>query len=189
MTDKQLLSASQNELDRKSYKRKYIHTLISTFCSLVVAAAVFVLISELVFPVIRVTGKSMSPTLEQDQVVMCSRRGNIKKGDIIAFYHNKKILIKRVIAMSGDVVNIDENGTVYVNDAKLSEPYAVLSADGECDITFPYTVPTNRCFVMGDDRAVSVDSRSSAVGCIAEENIIGKVNMIILPISDIGSPN
>ena len=178
----------KKELDRRRYIQKYIRTLISTFGAILVAAAAFVLLSYFIFPVIKVTGSSMSPTLKKDQTVMCSRYADIKKGDIIAFYHNKKILIKRVIAQSGDVVDMDDNGCVSVNKQKLNEPYALLSTDGECDITFPYTVPDSRFFVLGDDRSVSVDSRSSAVGCIAEENIIGKVSRIILPISELGSP-
>lgn len=178
----------KSELDRRRYKEKYIRTLIGTLGSLIVAAAMFVLLSALIFPVIKVTGNSMSPTLKNGQTVICSRHTDIKSGDIIAFYHNKKILIKRVIARSGDVVDISENGTVSVNGDALSEPYSAISANGECDINFPYTVPNSRFFVLGDDRAVSVDSRSSAVGCIAEENIIGKVSRIILPVSDFGSP-
>lgn len=178
----------RSELDRRRYIQKYIRTLIGTLGAFIVAAALFVLLSVLIFPVIKVTGNSMSPTLKSSQTVMCSRNADIKKGDIIAFYHNKKILIKRVIAQSGDIIDISVNGTVSVNGNALREPYAALSANGECDITFPYTVPDSRFFVLGDDRAASVDSRSTAVGCIAEENIIGKVNRIILPLSDFGSP-
>lgn len=178
----------EKELHRHRYKQKYIRTLIGTLGALIVAAAMFVLLSALIFPVIRVTGNSMSPTLKSGQTIICSHNTDIKKGDIIAFYHNKKILIKRVIAGSGDVVDISETGAVSVNGNALSEPYAVISADGECDISFPYTVPNSRFFVLGDDRAVSVDSRSTAVGCIAEENIIGKVRRIILPVNDFGSP-
>lgn len=177
----------KKELDRRRYKQKYIRTLLNTIGAVIVAAAAFVLISAFVFPVIKVTGNSMAPTLKKEQIVLCSSYSEIKKGDIIAFYHNKKILIKRVIAESGDTVEIDGKGYVSVNGQVLNESYALLSANGKCDISFPYKVPDSRYFVMGDDRSVSVDSRSSEVGCIAEENIIGKVSRIILPLSDSGS--
>ena len=176
----------KTELDRLSYKRRYARTLFGTLGTLIAAAAAVVLLSVLVFPVLRVTGKSMAPTLSEDQIIMCSRYSKADRGDVIAFYHNKKILIKRVIGLSGDVIEIREDGKVYVNGSASDEPYAFLSAEGECDITFPYTVPTGRYFVMGDDRALSVDSRSTAVGCIAEENVIGKVTLRILPLSDAG---
>ncbi len=176
----------KNELDRIRYKRRYVRTLFSTIGALIAAAAATVLLSVLVFPVLRVTGKSMAPTLSEDQIIMCSKSSKADRGDVIAFYHNKKILIKRVIGLSGDVINIKEDGKVYVNGSPSDEPYAFLSAEGECDINLPYTVPTGRYFVMGDDRALSVDSRSSAVGCIAEENVIGRVTLRILPLSDAG---
>lgn len=176
----------KNELDRLNYKRRYAGTLFSTIGTLIAAAAAAVLLSVLFFPVMRVTGKSMAPTLSENQIIMCSRYSKADRGDVIAFYHNKKILIKRVIGLSGDVIDIREDGKVYVNGSVSDEPYASLSAEGECDITFPYTVPTGRYFVMGDDRALSVDSRSTAVGCIAEENVIGRVTLRILPLSDAG---
>ena len=176
----------KNEMDRLRYKRGYIRTLAGTLGAFLTAAAAVVLLSVLVFPVMRVTGSSMQPALKEDQVIMCSRSAHIKHGDIIAFYHNKKILVKRVIGVSGDTVDIGADGRVSVNGTALSEPYAALSAEGECDINLPFTVPAGRYFVMGDDRALSVDSRSTAVGCVAEENIIGKVNMIVLPFSDAG---
>ncbi|EWM53038.1 signal peptidase I [Ruminococcus flavefaciens] len=176
----------KNELDRIRYKRRYVRTLFSTIGALIAAAAATVLLSVLVFPVLRVTGKSMAPTLSEDQIIMCSKSSKADRGDVIAFYHNKKILIKRVIGLSGDIIDIKEDGKVYVNGSPSDEPYAFLSAEGECDINLPYTVPTGRYFVMGDDRALSVDSRSSAVGCIAEENVIGRVTLRILPLSDAG---
>lgn len=179
----------KKEMDRSRYKRSYIRTLTGTFGALLAAAAAAVILSVLVFPVMRVTGTSMEPNLKEDQVILCSRPAHIQKGDIIAFYHNKKILVKRVIGLSGDIISIDENGNVTVSGSRLDEPYASLSAEGECDISFPFTVPSGRYFVMGDDRAVSVDSRSTAVGCVAEENIIGKVTFRLLPFSDAGRLN
>ena len=169
-------------------KRKisFAGTLMSTLGSLITAAAVIVLVCNFVFPVFKVTGSSMSPTLSKGQVVLCSKSADIKKGDVIAFYHNKKVLIKRVIGTSEDIVNIREDGTVELNGEKLDEPYISCRSLGECDTAFPFTVPDSRYFVMGDERASSLDSRSTSVGCIAEENIIGKVYMKVLPFSSFG---
>lgn len=175
------------ELDRLNYKKAFKSTLYNTFGSLAVAAAVIVLISSFLFPVLRVTGQSMRPTLMNDELVLCNKSASARKGDVVAFYHNKKILLKRVIGTSGDVIDIKEDGSVYVNGEILDEPYADNKKMGECDITFPYTVPNNRYFVMGDDRKESVDSRSSAVGCIAEENIIGRIYMIVWPFEKLGT--
>lgn len=175
------------ELDRLNYKKAFKSTLYNTFGSLAVAVAVIVLISSFLFPVLRVTGQSMRPTLMNDELVLCNKSASARKGDVIAFYHNKKILLKRVIGTSGDVIDIKEDGSVYVNGEILDEPYADNKKMGECDITFPYTVPNNRYFVMGDDRKESVDSRSSAVGCIAEENIIGRIYMIVWPFEKLGT--
>lgn len=176
----------KKELDRRKYRRRYIRTLTGTLGALIAAAAAVVLLSVLVFPVMRITGTSMEPTLREDQVILCSRAPHLKRGDIISFYHNKKILVKRVIGLPGDEISIDEGGRVSVNGTVIDEPYAAVSGEGECDISYPYTVPLGRYFVLGDAREVSVDSRSTAVGCVAEENIIGKTTMVLLPFSDFG---
>lgn len=176
----------KKELDRLKYKRRYIRTLTGTFGVFIAAAAAVVLLSVLIFPVMRITGTSMEPTFKEDQIILCNRASHIKRGDIIAFYHNKKILVKRVIGLPGDEVSIDETGKVTVNGSVIDEPYAVLSGKGECDISYPYTVPLGRYFVLGDAREISVDSRSTAVGCVAEENIIGRTTMVLLPFRDFG---
>ena len=176
----------KKELDRLKYKRRYIRTLTGTFGIFIAAAAAVVLLSVLIFPVMRITGTSMEPTLKEDQIILCNRASHLKRGDIIAFYHNKKILVKRVIGLPGDEVSIDETGKVTVNGSVIDESYAVLSGEGECDISYPYTVPLGRYFVLGDAREISVDSRSTAVGCVAEENIIGRTTMVLLPFSDFG---
>ena len=170
----------------KNTKKAFAKALLSTLFSLITAAAVIVLICNFVFPVFRVTGSSMEPTLSKGQTVLCNKSSDIKKGDIIAFYHNKKVLIKRVIGTSGDVINILDDGTVELNGTKPDEPYVSGLSLGECDISFPFTVPESRYFVMGDERSTSVDSRSTAVGCIAEENIIGKVYIRVAPIGSFG---
>ena len=176
----------ESEMKRIRYKRGYLKTLYNTVASLLVVAAVAVLISMLFLPVLRVTGESMSPTLNNDELIICNKRSNFKSGDIVAFYFNNKILLKRVIGTAGDVIDISEDGTVYVNGVILDEPYLSEKAFGECDIELPYQVPDNRVFVMGDHRSVSIDSRSSSVGCIADEYIIGKVILRLWPWEGIG---
>ncbi len=174
------------EMRRIKYKKDYHRMLYSTVSSLIVVAAVAVLISMLFLPVLRVTGTSMAPTLMNDELVICSKRSNFKSGDVVAFYFNNKILLKRVIGIAGDVIDIKEDGTVYLNGKVLDEPYLTEKAFGECDIELPYQVPDNRIFVMGDHRSVSVDSRSTTVGCVADEYIIGRVILRIWPFGDVG---
>lgn len=186
ITDIPTAEQLDNELKRITYKKAFSSTLFNTFGSIAVAAAVVVLLSSFFLPLLRVTGHGMEPTLTSDELVLCNKSAPAGKGDVIAFYHNKKILIKRVIATSGDVIDIKESGAVYVNDSLLIESYAYNKTLGECDLTFPYTVPNNRFFVMGDNRADSVDSRSSVVGCIAEENIIGRIYMVVWPFEKLG---
>lgn len=174
------------EMKRVRYKKNFRKTIAATVSSLIVVAAVSVLISMLFLPVLRVTGSSMTPTLYNDELVICNKRSNYKQGDMIAFYFNNKILLKRVIALPGDWVEIKEDGTVYVNSVELNEPYIDEKALGECDIEFPYQVPESRIFVMGDHRSTSVDSRTSMVGCIADEYIIGRLIFRVWPFKVIG---
>lgn len=142
-----------------------------------------VLVATLWLPVLQIYGSSMTPTLEEGDIVVSIKSKTYETGDIVAFYYNNKILIKRVIAGSGDWVDLDEDGTVYVNGEKLDEPYVKDKAFGECDLELPYQVPESRIFVMGDHRSVSVDSRSKAVGCVAEEQIVGKLVCRIWPLT------
>jgi len=169
------------EMKRLRYKRNFRKTIIGTISSLIVVAAVAVLISMLFLPVLRVTGTSMTPTLYNDELVICSKRSDYKRGDMIAFYYNNKILLKRVIGLPGDWIEIREDGTVFVNGEELVEPYIDEKAYGECDIEFPYQVPQSRVFVMGDHRSTSVDSRTAMVGCIADEFIIGRLIFRVWP--------
>ncbi|MCB5774687.1 signal peptidase I [Ruminococcus callidus] len=170
------------ELKRVKYRREYGKLLRNTISSLIVVAAIAVLVSMLFLPVLRVTGTSMTPTLQNDELVVCRKRGTFQSGDIIAFYFNNKILLKRVIGVAGDIIDIDDSGTVYVNGEALEEPYLNEKALGECDIELPYQVPDERIFVMGDHRSTSVDSRSTAVGCVAEEAVVGKVILRVWPV-------
>lgn len=168
-----------NEIKRVKSAKDYRKILWETVSSLIVVAAIAVLISVLFLPVLRVTGSSMTPTLSSDEIVVCLKGSRFESGDIVAFYFNNKILIKRVIGTSGDIIDIKEDGTVYVNGEMLDEPYISEKSIGECDIKLPYQVPENRIFVMGDHRATSIDSRTTSVGCIADEYIIGRVILSI----------
>ncbi|MGN0157597.1 MAG: signal peptidase I [Brotaphodocola sp.] len=176
----------EKELNREKYKYRYWQVLKSTIFTLVVVAAFAVLVTMLWLPVLRIYGSSMSPTLNDGDVVVSVKTGTWQPGDIIAFYYNNKILVKRVIAEAGDWVNITDNGDVYVNNQKLEEPYLFEKAYGDCNIVFPYQVPESRIFVMGDHRSVSVDSRNTAVGCVAEEQIVGKLIFCAWPFSECG---
>ena len=176
----------EEELGRVSYGRRYRAVLRSTLYTLIAVAAVAVLVATLWMPVLQIYGNSMTPTLQDGEIVFSLKTGEMKPGDIVAFYYNNKILVKRVIARPGDWVDIDENGTVYVNDLPLEEPYLSEKAHGEPDIELPYQVPDGRFFVLGDHRATSVDSRHTAVGCVAEEQIVGKIVFRVWPLSQFG---
>lgn len=176
----------RQELRRVKYNNKFAATLFNTVGTLVVVAAAAILVANLWLPILQVTGTSMSPTLQEGQVLMASKGHDFKTGDVIAFYYNNKILVKRVIAMPGDWVNISEDGTVYVNDIAIDEPYLKEKALGDCNIELPYQVPESKIFVMGDNRSVSLDSRNTAIGCISEEQVVGRVTFAIWPLSKIG---
>ncbi len=175
------------ELTRIRRRKEYVKVLRSTVSSLIVVASIAVLISLLFLPVLRVTGSSMSPTLQNDELVVCRKYGDYERGDVVAFYANNKILLKRVIGVSGDVIDIGEDGTVYVNSRPIKEPYLEKKALGECDIELPYQVPDNRIFVMGDHRATSIDSRSTTIGCIADESVVGSVVLRVWPFEVFGT--
>ena len=176
----------EQELKRLKYRHSFAFTLRSTVASLIVVAAIAVMLSTMIMPVLRVTGTSMTPTLQNDQVIICNKLAECQKGDVVAFYYNNKVLIKRVIGVAGDVIDISGDGVVSVNGEPLDEPYVSELALGECDIELPYQVPDNRIFVMGDHRSVSIDSRSTSVGCVAIENVIGKVLLRVYPIDSFG---
>lgn len=165
----------ESELKRLNHQKEYRRMLRGTIVTLLSVAAAAVLIAMLFLPVMRVTGSSMETTLYSGDLVLCRKRSSFERGDIVAFYFNNKILLKRVIGTAGDVIDISDDGNVFVNGEKIDEPYLNEKALGECNIELPYQVPENRIFVMGDNRSASIDSRSSAVGCIADEYIVGKV--------------
>lgn len=175
----------ERELEREKYKHQYNRVLRSTIYTLVTVAAVAILVATLWLPVLQIYGNSMTPTLEAGNIVISLKSDEFQPGDVIAFYYNNKILVKRVIASAGDWVDIDEEGNVSVNGEALDEPYLTEKAYGDCNIKLPYQVPESRVFVMGDHRSVSVDSRNTQIGCIGEEQIVGKLVMRIWPLTDI----
>ena len=175
----------QQELRRVQHRRRYSKTLNSTVYYMLLAAALAVLLATLWLPVLRIYGNSMDPTLSKDDLVIAVKDADFQTGDVCAFYYNNRLLVKRVIANPGDWVNIDEDGNVYVNGEKLEEPYIKEKAFGQCNLELPYQVPDEHYFVLGDDRAVSLDSRNSAIGCVSEEQVLGKIVLKIWPLKEI----
>jgi signal peptidase I len=181
------LEILEQALQKEQYKHSFRKSLGSTIGVLVIVAAVAVLIAVLVLPVLQITGTSMTDTLQNGDVVVGLTSTSYQKGDVVAFYYNNSILVKRVIATAGDWVDIDEEGNVSVNGELLDEPYVTGKALGDCNIQLPYQVPEGRCFLMGDHRSTSVDSRNSTVGCIENDMIVGKLIFRVWPLSGFGT--
>lgn len=172
----------EGELKRTQYNARYRRTLRTTVFSLLLVAAAAVIIAVLLLPILQISGGSMENTLKEGDMVISLNDRKYKTGDIIGFYYNNVVLIKRVIATGGDWVDIAEDGTVSVNGVVLNEPYVAQKALGECNIKLPYQVPQGRCFVLGDNRAESIDSRNTAVGCISNDVILGRLLARIWPL-------
>ncbi len=179
------LETIEAELQRVKYKDRYRSALKGTVYTLVVVAAIAILVATLWLPFLRIYGTSMAPTLQDGEIICCLKTSDFKAGDIAAFYYNNKLLVKRVVGQPGDWVNMDEEGNVYVNDILLDEPYLAEKALGDGDIELPYQVPDGKLFVLGDHRSTSVDSRHSTVGCISQEQIVGKIFIRIWPLDRI----
>lgn len=178
------LELLQKELKRERYKRRFRRLLRSTTNALIVVAAIAALIATLILPVLQIAGTSMEPSLNDGDIVLLVKTDRLETGDLCAFYYSNKILIKRIIGIPGDYLWINPDGTVYLNGVELQEPYVSEKALGECDVEFPYQVPENNYFMMGDHRETSIDSRSSVIGGIAEDQIIGKILFKIWPLSE-----
>lgn len=185
-------SSASSEETKKSEKKgisrvwKIIRTIIF---SLIVLISLAALVVTLWLPVLHIYENSMSPTLKEDETIIAWKSSDFEKGDIIAFYYNNKILLKRVIAGPGDWVDINDDGTVIINGRELDEPYVTEKSKGDTDLVYPFQVPENRWFVMGDNRSVSLDSRKESIGTVAGEQIIGKLVLKIWPLSEIGLVN
>ena len=182
-----LPSKQQVETERKRYRRQkaYNKALGGTIYVLTIVAAVAVLIATLVLPVLQIEGKSMEPTLVNGDIVLLTKTVNFNRGELCGFSWNNKLLIKRVIGIPGDWIEIDTDGTVYLNGEKLDEPYAQQLAVGECDLEFPFQVPQEEYFVLGDMRESSIDSRNTLIGCVEKDQIVGKVFFRIWPFKTI----
>ena len=182
------------ELQRVKYRKRYRSVLRSTVYTLITVAALAVLVATLLLPVLQIYGSSMTPTLTDGDIVLTVKTTEFKTGDVVAFYYNNKILVKRVIAQAGEWVDITPEGDVYVGKTSgqmvlLDEPYLLEKALGDCNIELPYQVPESRVFVMGDHRSLSVDSRNTAVGCVAEEQLVGKLVFRVWPLDLFGEIN
>jgi signal peptidase I len=182
-----LPTIKQVETERKRYRRQkaYTKALSGTIYVLTIVAAVAVLIATLVLPVLQIEGTSMEPTLVNGDVVLLTKTTSFDRGELCGFSWNNKLLIKRVIGIPGDWIEIDTDGTVYLNGEKLDEPYAQQLSVGECDLEFPFQVPQEQYFVLGDMRESSIDSRNTLIGCVAKDQIVGKVFFRIWPFKTI----
>ena len=193
MTDKHeenvfVPSLTEIQTERKRIRRGtyYPQALRGTVSVLLVVAAAAVLITTLFLPILQISGDSMSPTLEHDEIVVLLKTKSFKRGDLIGFYYQGKILLKRVIALPGEEVAIDADGNVYVNGELLDEPYVTDQGLGDCNVEFPFEVNGTSYFVLGDRRSNSVDSRNSAIGAVSRDDIIGKVFIRVWPIPKFG---
>ena len=177
----------ESELERLTQRNKYRRALFSTIGTLAVVAAIAVLVATLFLPVLQVTGTSMEPNLYAGDIIVGVRTNSFELGQVCSFYFNNKLVLKRVIGTAGDWINIDDDGRVYVNNILMEEPYVQEYAKGICDIEFPYQIPDGKVFVLGDNRAESIDSRSTAVGCVPVDEIVGKIIWRVWPLEKAGS--
>ena len=181
------LEQLETERNRLRYKARYSRTLKSTIAALMVVAALAVLVATIWMPVLRIYGSSMSPTINEGEIVISIKGSSFECGDVVGLYYGNKLLVKRVIAGPGQWVDIDMEGNVSVDGELLDEPYLIDKAYGDVNIQLPYQVPDGKYFVMGDHRSTSSDSRNASVGCVADEQIVGKIVYRVWPLADFGS--
>lgn len=181
------ISVLEEEIKREKYKSKYTKILRSTIYALIIIASISALIGTLIMPVLEVNNTTMKPLLENNEIVLSLKTKKLKKGDIIAFYQGNKILIKRVVAVPGNYISIDEEGNVYVDGEVLEEPYVTNKQKGETNIEFPYQVPESEYFVLSDERDKTTDSRNEDIGLIKKDNVIGKVIFRVWPFKKLGA--
>lgn len=174
------------EVRRVRYRSRFGRVMRSTLYTLITVAAIAVLVATLWLPVLQIYGSSMTPSLEEGEIVVALKDSEFETGDVIAFYYNNKMLVKRVIATAGQWVDMDDDGNVYIDGKQLDEPYLTEKAYGDCDIKLPYQVPESRVFVMGDHRATSVDSRNTVLGCVADEQVVGRIVFCVWPLDKLG---
>jgi len=180
----------EEELQKENYRRRFYGTLRSTVFGLITVAAIAVLVAVLFLPVLHIYGQSMNGTLDNGDIVLSVKNRDMSTGEIIAFYYNNNILVKRVIASSGEWVDIDQDGNVYVNQKMIDEPYLhEPKAYGETDIELPYQVPEGKVFVMGDNREVSIDSRNTSVGSVDQDQVVGHIVFRVWPLNKLGFVN
>lgn len=177
----------RTELRREQHNKRYRQLLRSTTYTLIVVAAAAILVAVLLLPVLQIYGSSMVPSLNEGDYVVCVKGSDFETGELVCFYLGNKLLVKRYVAGPGQWVDIDEDGNVYVDGVLLDEPYLTEKALGECDIELPYQVPDGRYFVLGDHRSTSIDSRSTAVGCVTDEQMVGRIIFRVWPLSGFGS--
>ena len=177
----------EQEKERLNNRQRFYKLLRNTTFTLLVVAAASVLIAFLLMPVLRVSGDSMEPTLKDQDVVLLVKTDHFETGELCGFYWQNKLLLKRIIAGPGDMVDIKDDGSVYVNGQELDEPYVTEKSLGDCDMEFPYQVPENKYFVMGDHRSVSIDSRNSVIGCVDKSQMVGKIWIRVWPLKNLGS--
>ena len=177
----------REELAREESRHNFRKTVWNVMAALIVVAAIAVLVVTRLFVLVRVNGNSMEPALLDGDVLFVLQTKELNKGDIAGFYYGGKVLLKRTIGDPGDIIEIDREGNVSVNGEELEEPYLTEKNLGKCELEFPYEVPEELTFVLGDNRAVSIDSRIKAIGCIEEDQILGKAVFRAWPLDRIGS--
>ena len=176
-------------LRRVQRRREIFRSIGNILGVLVVIAAAVTLVFSLWLPALQVQRGSMAPTLNDGEVVVFITTGAVGRGDIVAFHNGNQILVKRVVAVAGDVVDIGGDGAVLLNGARLDEPYVSELSAGERTTELPCKVPDNQFFVLGDHRQTSIDSRNADIGTVRQDQIIGKALLRIWPLNAVGLIN